>query len=119
MKSRIYSEPELTEEEQEELAKEKLKVTENVSQLSILRQGSVTEITMGDRTFQVTDPKRIEHAISFIGQHEEAIFNLRQRVKEQTTIINLMVNDIATLKQEVQRLKEITNGYGSQEFSNY
>lgn len=119
MKSRIYDEPKLTEEEKAISASEALKLKENKSQLSILRQGSVTEITMGDRTFQVTDPKRIEQAISFIGQHEEALFNLRQRVKEQTTIINLMVNDIATLKQEVQRLKEITNGYGSQQLSNY
>lgn len=119
MKSRIYSEPELTEEEKPEIALEKEKLKENASQLSILRQGTVTEITMGDRTFQVTDPKRIEQAITFIGQHEEALFTLRQRIKEQTSILKIMANDIATLKQEVQRLKEITNGYGSQEFSNY
>lgn len=89
------------------------------SKLSMIQRGSVTEITLGDRTFQVTDPKRMEQTISVLKHQEEAIQILRSRVKEQHTAINILIQEVNTLKNEVQRLKEITNGYGSQEFSNY
>lgn len=89
------------------------------SKLSMIQRGSVTEITMGDRTFQVTDPKRMEQTISVLKHQEEAIQNLRSRMKEHHNAISVLVQEIQTLKNEVQRLKEITNGYGSQEFSNY
>ncbi|AMM43850.1 virion structural protein [Pectobacterium phage vB_PcaM_CBB] len=89
------------------------------SKLSMIQRGSVTEITMGDRTFQVTDPKRMEQTISVLKHQEEAIQNLRARMKEHHNAISVLVQEIQTLKNEVQRLKEITNGYGSQEFSNY
>lgn len=89
------------------------------SKLQMLQRGSVTEITMGDRTFQVTDPKRIEQTISVLQHHEEALFTLRQRVKEHHTAINALIIEVEKLKNEVQRLKEITNGFGSNELSNY
>lgn len=116
MKSKIYAE---SPSEQNESTSSTKKLNENLSQLSILKQGAVTEITMGDRTFQVTDPKRIEQSIVYIERHEEALFLLRQRLKEQSTVINNLRNDVETLKQEVQRLKEITNGYGSREYTGY
>ncbi|SOK58556.1 hypothetical protein [Yersinia phage fHe-Yen9-04] len=116
MKSKIYSEQELT---TEELAK-KEELKEDSKQLSILRQGSVTEITMSGKTFQVSDPKRIEHAIIILERHEEVLFTLRQRIKEQTQSINILLNEIEKLKSDVQRLKEESNnGFGSQEYTNY
>ncbi|AQW88809.1 putative structural protein [Erwinia phage pEa_SNUABM_50] len=116
MKSKIYAEQELTDEEKKQ--KEELK--EDAKQLSVLRQGTVTEITMGGQTFQVSDPKRIEQAISFLERHEESLFTLRQRIKEQNKAINVLIQEIEKLKADVQRLKEESNnGFGSQEYSNY
>lgn len=89
------------------------------SKLGMIQRGSVTEITLGDRTFQVTDPKRIEQTISVLKHQEEAIHTMRTRLKEHHNAIGVLVQEIQTLKNEVQRLKEITNGYGSQQFSNY
>ncbi len=89
------------------------------SKLSMIQRGSVTEITMGEKTFQVTDPKRMEQTISVLKHQEESIQILRTRMKEHHNAISILVQEIQTLKNEVQRLKEITNGYGSQEFSNY
>jgi len=114
----MYSQP--TKEQQEAIDnKTKTVGAMATSKLQMLQRGSVTEITMGDKTFQVTDPKKIEQTITVLKTHDEAIFTLRQRVKEQTSVINQLLQDVNTLKNEVQRLKEITNGYGSQEFSNY
>lgn len=87
------------------------------SKLTMLQRGSVTEITLGGRTFQISDPKKIEHAISILKHQEEAISNLRVKIKEHSTAIGQLVREIQNLKNEVQRLKEITNGYGSQEFN--
>lgn len=89
------------------------------SKLGMLQRGSVTEITLGDRTFQITDPKRIEQTISVLKHHDEALHILRSRLKEHHSVLGQLIQEINTLKNEVQRLKEITNGYGSQEFSNY
>ncbi|AFC21731.1 virion structural protein [Cronobacter phage vB_CsaM_GAP32] len=89
------------------------------SKLSMIQRGSVTEITMGDRTFQVTDPKRLEQMISVLKHQEESIQVLRTKIKEHHNAISVLVQEVQTLKNEVQRLKEITNGYGSQEFTNY
>lgn len=106
------------EDEQFEQKSEILKQSAE-SKLSMIQRGSVTEITMGDRTFQVTDPRRMEQTISVLKHQEDAIIALNRRVKEQHNAIGILVQEIQTLKNEVQRLKEITNGYGSQEFSNY
>ncbi len=91
----------------------------NESKVDIIQRGTVTEITMGGRTFQVSDPKRIEQTVTVLKSHDEALHQLRQRIKEHTTVINQMQQTINTLSTEVQRLKEITNGYGSQQISNY
>ena len=108
-------------QQNDEKIKEKKEILKDSieSKLSILERGSVTEITLGGRTFQITDPKRIEQTFSVLQHHEESLHLLRQRVKEQSSAINQLINEVTTLKNEVQRLKEITNGYGSQELSNY
>lgn len=89
------------------------------SKLNMVQRGSVTEITLGGRTFQVSDPKRIEQTVTILKNHEEAMHTMKQRLKEQHNAIGILVQEVNTLKQEVQRLKEITNGYGSQEYTGY
>jgi cell shape-determining protein MreC len=89
------------------------------SKLNMVQRGSVTEITLGGRTFQVSDPKRIEQTVTILKNHEEAMHTMRQRLKEQHNAIAVLLQEIQTLKNDVQRLKEITNGYGSQEYNGY
>lgn len=116
MKSKMYAEEKLNDEKKQQT--DELK--EGVKPLSILRQGAVTEITMGGQTFQVSDPKRIEQAISFLERHEESLFTLRQRIKDQNKALNVLIQEIEKLKADVQRLKEESNnGFGSQEYSGY
>lgn len=106
-------------EENDEENKNKKKINENYQQLNLLRQGTVTEITIGDKVFQVTDPKRIEMAIKCLEQHEESLFKLRQRVKEQSTVINALQYEINAMKGDIQFLREnlYGNSYGSREVS--
>lgn len=92
------------------------KITENTA-LPFVKRGSVTEITIGDSTFPVVDPKKLEQLVVIIRRHDESLFLLRQRLKEQSTTINKLIQIVNTLEQDVQRLKEITNGYGSQEYT--
>lgn len=89
------------------------------SKLDIIQRGSVTEITLGNRKFQVSDPAKLERVISILKGQEDAISTMRQRMKEQHNALAVLVQEVQTLKNEVQRLKEITNGYGSQEYSGY
>jgi hypothetical protein len=89
------------------------------SKLDILQRGSVTEITLGNRKFQISDPAKLERVAMILKGHEDMLSTMRNRIKEQHNAISVLISEVQTLKNEVQRLKEITNGYGSQEYSGY
>lgn len=116
MKSVIYNKKE-TEEQKKKTNDLKEQFS---SELKLLRQGSVTEITMGSQTFQVTDPKRIEALGNIVVKHDGMLFEIRHSLSTANQSIKILHQEIINLKAEVQTLKEQSNnGYGSQERSDY
>ena len=97
---------------------EKPKKVEESYDLSVLKSGSVTEITLGDKKFEVIDPNRIEQSLKLISQMNESLYSLRQRIKELSQSNNQLVEEINKLKSEVQKLKDNSNNYGSSEYYN-
>ncbi|AFA44396.1 hypothetical protein [Klebsiella phage phiKp_21] len=76
------------------------------SELKLLRSGSVTEITLDDKTFQVYDAHKIHNIITFVERHEDSIFNLRQDNNNLKKQIQILSKNIQTLQSTVTKLQE-------------
>lgn len=78
-------------------------------ELKLLRQGSITEITMDGQTFQVHDPIKIEQMIKFVERHEDRLYSLSQenlvlkrKVTELTQKVNQLQNNVNTLQEQIK-----------------
>ncbi|AGC35169.1 hypothetical protein GNZ01_06080 [Escherichia coli] len=85
-------------------------------QISLLRQGSITEITLDGKTFQVHDPARIEKIISLVERHEERFFSLSQELAKTKQNCRLLENQISTLTNTVKQLQEQIKNAGFDRF---
>jgi chromosome segregation ATPase len=74
--------------------------------LSLLRQGSITEITIDGKTFQVHDPARVEKIIQMVERHEERFFSIGQELSRTKQKCTMLENQINKLSNTVSKLQE-------------
>lgn len=87
-------------------------VSEN-KDYSVFRNGLVTEITLGDQTFNVVAAEKIDEINKLVNTHENSMFEMRQHMKKQATAISQLFSEIQALKAEIQKLKDGGNdGFG-------
>lgn len=94
---------------------QKKTVTEKLD-YGVRKSGSVTEITLGDKTFEVLSPEKINKMFNMIEKQTQELFELRQYVKKQTQTISLLSDELNQTKMDITKLKELNNGYGSNEY---
>lgn len=82
------------------------KIIKKESPLKLLNMGSVTEITMDGKTFQVYDAQKIHNIISFVERHEDSLFNLRQDNINLKKQINILTKNVQTLQNSVNKLQD-------------
>lgn len=81
----------------------------------VRKSGSVTEITLGDKTFEVMSPEKINKMYQMIQQQENALFEMRNHVKNQTKVINSLAAAVDKLTSDVNELRKNGGSYGSRE----
>lgn len=89
---------------------------DRTKELKLLRHGSITEITLDGKTFQVHDPARIEQMIKFVERHDERLFSMGQeniQLKRKIDEITIKVN---SLQSTVNNLQEIIKNAGFDRF---
>lgn len=74
--------------------------------LQMFKQGSVTEITLDGKSFQVIDPRRMEALANLVERHEERFFELNQAVKQLRDEVRKLQNTVKMTRDEVTRLQE-------------
>lgn len=84
--------------------------------LSLLRQGSITEITLDGKTFQVHDPVRVEKIISMVERHEERFFGLSQELSKTKQKCTMLENQVTKLSNTVNKLQEQIKNAGFDKF---
>ncbi|EOR9073870.1 hypothetical protein FOI42_RS02020 [Escherichia coli] len=85
-------------------------------ELQLLRQGSITEITLGDKTFQVHDPVKIEQLIKLVERHEERLHSVSNETAQLKRKIQYMENEIRTLRNSINKLQDQIKNAGFNQF---
>ncbi len=85
-------------------------------ELKLLRQGSITEITMDGKTFQVHDAVRIEQIIKLVERHEDRLFNINQETLQLKRKIQELTNKVNSLQSTVNSLQEQIKNAGFDRF---
>lgn len=85
-------------------------------QLSLLRQGSITEITLDGKTFQVHDPQRVENIIKMVERHEDRLYNTSQEVSKMKQKCHQLEAQVTKLVSKVNRLQEQLRNAGLDRF---
>ena len=74
--------------------------------IQLYTQGSVTEVTLDGKSFQVIDPVRMETMAKMVESHEERFFELNQAVKQVRNSTRDLIRQVESLKREMQTLQE-------------
>ena len=82
-------------------------------ELNLVKSGSITEITLGDKKFHVHDAIKMESIISLVEKHDEQIFEISQSNRVLQQHIRELTNIIRVLKSDVIKLQEIVKNNGS------
>lgn len=81
-------------------------VQKKKDELKLIKHGSVTEITLGDKKFHVHDPVRMEGIISLVEKHDERIFELSQNSSALIQQVRELTNTVRVLKSDLQKLQD-------------
>lgn len=81
-------------------------------ELTLIKHGSVTEITLGDKKFHVHDPVRMEGIISLVERHETRIFELSQSNSTLIQQVRELTNTVRILRSDIQKLQDLIKQNG-------
>ncbi|WOL22818.1 hypothetical protein [Escherichia phage vB_EcoM_JNE01] len=85
-------------------------------EISLLRQGSITEITLDGSTFQVSDPVRIEKIIKLVERHDERLYNMNQELLQYKRACAQLEQKVNKLSITVNKLQEQIKNAGLDRF---
>lgn len=85
---------------------------------TVFQKGTVTEVTLGDSTFQVVDPHRIEQLFRELGELRSRITILQDELHKAHTANGIMYTEMNNMRNEIQKLKDDKNdGFGTREIN--
>lgn len=85
----------------------------------VFKSGSITEVTLGDSTFQVVDAHRLEAMFQKISMLEGRIIDMSLHQQRETAFINQLQQQVTQLNAEITKLKNERkdDGFGSREIT--
>lgn len=94
------------------------KITEK-KDYSVFKNGSVTEVTLGDSTFQVADVHRLESMFQKITFLENRMYDQMQQISTLQQSVNALAAQLSALNVTLQQIKNERkdDGFGSREMS--
>lgn len=81
--------------------------------LQMSKLGNIVEITLGDKTFAIHDPARIEGIINLVEKHETSMYNMRQSHNQVSRKVQELTREVNALKSDIRKLQEQINNGGS------
>lgn len=81
-------------------------------ELSFRPNGSVVEITLGDKKFAVHDAARLERVVELVKKNDTRLTQVQENLRTAINTLNKQAQHIHNMKAEIKELQEkLRNGY--------